>query len=69
MKRVAERLGTDEKEAAKTVTQVDKRRANHYNTFTEDTWGDRQNYDLIVNSSTLGIEQTVEMLTSFIQKA
>nr|MBP3281417.1 cytidylate kinase-like family protein [Treponema sp.] len=69
VKRVAERLGIDEKEAAKTVTQVDKRRANHYNTFTEDTWGDRQNYDLIVNSSTLGIEQTVEMLTSFIKKA
>jgi cytidylate kinase len=69
VKRVAERLSIDEKEAAKTVSQVDKRRANHYNTFTEDVWGDRQNYDLIVNSSTLGIDQTIEMLTSFIKKA
>ena len=58
----------DEKAARKAVQQVDKCRANHYNTFTEDTWGDRKIYDLLVNSSTLGIDQTIEMLTAFIQK-
>lgn len=56
-----------EKDARKTVQQVDKRRANHYNTFTDDVWGDRKNYDLLVNSSTLGIERTAQMLTEFIR--
>ena len=69
VKRVMERLNLNEKEARKTVQQIDKRRANHYNTFTEDIWGDRKNYDLLVNSSTLGISQTIDMLTAFIQKA
>ena len=69
VKRVAERLNIDEKAAAKTVQQVDKRRANHYNTFTEDTWGDRKIYDLLINSSTLGVDQTIDMLTAFIRRA
>lgn len=69
VKTAMKRHGWDEKEATKIVQQIDKRRANHYNTFTEDTWGDRKNYDLLVNSSTLGIEQTIDMLTAFIQKA
>lgn len=69
IKRVSERLSISEKEAEKLVHQTDKRRANHYSTFTEDTWGDRKNYDLLVNSSTLGIDQTIEMLTAFIRRA
>ena len=68
VKRIMERQSMDEKAARKAVQQVDKCRANHYNTFTEDTWGDRKIYDLLVNSSTLGIDQTIEMLTAFIQK-
>lgn len=69
VKMTMERHNLSEKEAKKIVTQIDKRRANHYSTFTEDTWGDRKIYDLLVNSTTLGIEQTAEMLTAFIQKA
>jgi len=69
IKRTMERYDLDEKTAKKTVISVDKRRANHYNTFTEDSWGDRKNYDLLVNTSTLGIDQTVQMLTEFIKKA
>lgn len=69
VQRVSERLNMSEKDAEKLVHQTDKRRANHYSTFTEDTWGDRKNYDLLVNSSTLGIDQTIEMLTAFIRRA
>lgn len=67
VKRAIKQYNIVEKDAQKTVQLVDKRRANHYNTFTEDTWGDRKNYDLLLNSSTLGVEQTIEMLTAFIK--
>lgn len=69
IKTAMERHEWDEKTARKIVQQIDKRRANHYNTFTEDVWGDRKNYDLLVNSSTLGIEQTAEMLIAFVRRA
>ena len=68
VKRAIEHYNIPEKDARRIVQQVDKRRANHYNTFTEDCWGDRKIYDLLVNSTTLGIEQTSEMLAAFIQK-
>jgi len=54
----------DENNAQKIITQIDKRRANHYNTFTENTWGDRKNYDLMLNSSYLGLDKTVDIICS-----
>lgn len=69
VKLAMERHGWSEKEAKKICQTIDKRRANHYNTFTDDTWGDRKNYDLLVNSSTLGLQQTAEMLVAFIERA
>ena len=69
VKATMERHNLSEKDAKKIVQQIDKRRANHYSTFTEDTWGDRKIYDLLVNSSTLGVAQTAEMLTAFIERA
>ena len=61
--RAIERKGLDPKTAEKEVKLIDKRRANHYNTFTERTWGKRDHYDLLVNSSLLGLEKTALMLS------
>lgn len=55
--------------AEKEIKQIDKRRANHYNTFTERTWGNRSHYDLLVNSSLLGVEGTAEMIAEIARKA
>ena len=59
--------GLDKSNAGKMIIQIDKRRANHYNTFTENTWGDRKNYDLLLNSSCLGFERTVDIICSSAQ--
>lgn len=48
--------------AIKTVQQIDKRRANHYNTFTEAVWGDRRNYDLLINTSSLGMDDSAKLI-------
>ena len=58
LKRIEDLYKEPEQAAKKTIQQIDKRRANHYNTFTEATWGDRKNYDIMINSSTAGIEET-----------
>ncbi len=62
VKRAIEQKGLDPKNAEKEIRSLDKRRANHYNTFTERTWGKRDHYDLLINSSMLGVEKTAEML-------
>ncbi len=58
LKRIEELYKEPELSAKKTIQQIDKRRANHYNTFTENVWGDRKNYDIMINSSTAGIDTT-----------
>ena len=62
LKRIEDLYKEPEQAAKKTIQQIDKRRANHYNTFTEATWGDRKNYDIMINSSTAGIEETARLI-------
>lgn len=62
IKRIEELYKETESAAKKTILQIDKRRANHYNTFTESIWGDRKNYDIMINSSSSGIEKAVSMI-------
>ena len=64
IKRVIEAYKIPEKDAKKTITQVNKRRANHYNTFTEWTWGAYEHYDMLVNSSFAGIEGTADLIAA-----
>ena len=63
LKRIEDLYKETEQAAKKTIQQIDKRRANHYNTFTEATWGDRKNYDIMINSSTAGIEETARLIS------
>lgn len=68
LKRIEELYKEPEQAAKKNIQQIDKRRANHYNTFTEATWGDRKNYDLMINSSTAGIEETARIIAEIARK-
>ena len=69
LKRIEELYKETESAAKKTILQIDKRRANHYNTFTENTWGDRKNYDLMINSSTAGIDTTAVIITEIVKNS
>ncbi|MCR4822042.1 MAG: cytidylate kinase-like family protein [Treponema sp.] len=62
VQRIEEIYKESESCAKKTIIQIDKRRANHYNTFTENIWGDRKNYDMMINSTTAGIEATAKWI-------
>ena len=67
VKRAIEQKGLNPATAEKEVKLIDKRRANHYNTFTERTWGNRTHYDMLLNSSTLGLEKTAELIVQVVQ--
>lgn len=42
--------------------QTDKKRRIHYENYTNQKWGNRENYDIMLNSGDLGIEKCVELL-------
>ncbi len=54
--------GMAKQTARKEIEKSDKERSRHYNTFTDKIWGDRHNYDLMLNSGTLDHENCVKII-------
>ena len=50
------------------INKTDKRRASYYNFYTGNKWGKYDNYDMAINSSTLGIEGTADMIAACARK-
>jgi cytidylate kinase len=50
------------------ISKTDKRRASYYNFYTGNKWGKYDNYDIAVNSSTLGIEGSADLIVSCVKK-
>ena len=67
LKCLERRQGLDETEAKKKIKEVDKDRSSFYRYYSDQTWGDAQNYDLCINSSKLGVEGTVQVILDYIK--
>ena len=50
-----------------TINKTDKRRSSYYNFYTGNKWGKYDNYDMAINSSTLGIEGTAQIIVAAIK--
>ena len=50
------------------INKTDKRRASYYNFYTGNKWGKYDNYDMAINSSTLGIEGTAQLIAASAKK-
>lgn len=67
--RVAERMGISLEKAAEMVEKRDKARAEYYNYYTFGDWGVASTYDLCIDSSILGIEETADFIIDFARKS
>lgn len=67
LKCLERRQGLDEAEAKKKIKEVDKDRSSFYRYYSDQTWGDAQNYDMCINSSKLGVEGTVQVILDYIK--
>ena len=65
--RIREHFDVSEKEAAAMMTKTDKKRANYHDFYCDDKWGALTSYDIVVNSSLLGIDGAVDMLAHYAQ--
>ena len=63
-KRIVEKYGETEIPTEKRLRDKDKRRAMYYQFYTDRKWGDIENYDIILNSSALGLERCVDIIAS-----
>ena len=62
--RIVRLYGESEKSPTARLHENDKRRAINYQHYTGRVWGQPQNYDLCLNSGTLGIDGCVELIAS-----
>ena len=68
VQRVAKRQNISPEKARSLILKTDKRRASYYNFYTGNKWGKYDNYDMAVNSSTLGIEHTAQIIAASAKK-
>lgn len=68
IKRATEIYGLDSKNAEKEINKINKSRANHYKYYTERNWDNPENYDICINSDTLGVEKTADIICKMIKE-
>ena len=50
------------------IHKTDRRRSSYYNFYTGNKWGKLENYDLAINSSTLGMKGAAELIAKAAKK-
>lgn len=65
-KRILERYDIEKNKVLDFIKKTDKNRANYYNYYSDMKWGEAKNYDLCINSSKVGIDGAVELMTTYI---
>ena len=55
-------------QAKRYILQAEEKRASYYNYYTGKTWGAAESYDLCIDSSILGLEETEKLNADFIRK-
>lgn len=68
IERGIQEYGMAKQTALKDIEKSDKERSRHYNIFTDKTWGDRHNYDLLLNSSKMDYENCAKIICSMAEE-
>ena len=58
--------GAEPSRAQDFVKRRDKERASYYNYYATTTWGDVNNYDLVLDTGKIGYDGTVDMILAYI---
>lgn len=64
--RIMEVYGDSAEDAKKNIHRSDEARAAYYKNISEQLWGDRHNYDFLIDSS-IGIENTVAAICQYVK--
>ena len=67
--RIVRLYGESEKSPQARLNEKDKRRKLNYQHYTGRTWGASENYDLCINTSTVGVEKAADLIVSLIRES
>ena len=67
--RIVRLYGESEKSPEARLQEKDKRRRVNYQHYTGREWGVSQNYDICLNSSTLGVERCADIIIDIVNKS
>lgn len=59
--------GLNDRKLARKIRHVDRNRARYYSYYTGRRWGDRNNYDLMINTATMPIKAAVQSLAELLR--
>lgn len=65
--RISKRMNITPEDAISLMHEEDKKRAEYYNFYSNKTWGESKTYDLSIDVSKIGIENTLEFLLYYLQ--
>jgi len=64
--RIVRLYGESEKSPHARLQEKDKRRKINYQHYTGNTWGASENYDVCLNTSTIGVEKAAEIIVDIV---
>ena len=64
--RVSKKYELSESQSADLMKKKDRARKMYHNINCDSKWGDSRNYELVINSSKLGVDKSVQMLIRYI---
>ena len=68
IEQIVNKQHVDKETARKIIVQGEEKRAQFYNYYTGKKWGAAESYDLCIDSSILGLQQTERLIADFIRK-
>ena len=66
IKRAIKYYNIPKNDAKKEIEKINKLRKNHYKYYTNREWNNPENYDLCLNSDSLGVEQCAEVIEQYV---
>lgn len=61
------RKGITAEQAKKLLKEVDKDRSSYYRYYTDQIWGDAENYDLCLNSAVIGVYGAAAVIRAYLE--
>ena len=68
IRRIARIYDVTDAKAKDMIIKTDKKRASYYNYYTNKTWGASASYNLSIDASILGIDDTVDFIKTFVER-
>ncbi len=67
--RIVRQYGESEKSPETRLNEKDKRRMRNYQHYTGRTWGAAENYDICLDTGTIGIEECADIIVSIVKNS